>query len=459
VLDQIEPNNPLYNFPRAIRLTGALNVAALETALNGIVERHEILRTTYESDKGEPFQVIALEQKSTLPVIDLTGLPAAEREKEARRLAQEQASTPFDLAKDPMARNLLLKMGDGDHVLVLMTHHIASDGWSSGILLRELTVLYEAALSGKPAALPELPVQYADYAVWQRNWLQGEVMQQQVSYWRQQLTGAPPVLLLPTDRPRPEKPTFRGAIHHFLLPASLAGAIRTLSRQQGGTGFMTMLAAFQTLILHYTKQPDIVLGTDLANRTTLQTEALIGFFVNLIALRTNLSGNPTFVELLGRVREVALGAYAHQDVPFDKLVEELQPERSLSHNPLVQVLFVQENTPRATTPMPGLKIGSFPMDVPSKFDMVVFVFETDKGISGIWLYNPDLFDASTIARMAGLYQLVLEKATANPALRLGQLSELLAEEDQLHRASQHKDFQELSLQKLKSVKRKTITRD
>ena len=353
VLDQIEPNNPLYNIPRAFRLTGILDVAALETALNGIVERHEILRTTYEAEKGQPFQVIAAEQRLPLSVVDLSGLSNPEREKEAQRIVQEQASKPFDLAKDPITRNVLLKMSGEDHVLIMLTHHIASDGWSSGILMRELTALYEAALLGKPAELPELPIQYADYAVWQRNWLQGEVLEQQLAYWKQQLKGAPPVLLLPTDRPRPAKPTFRGAIHRFLLPASLAEAIRALSRQQGGTAFMTMLAAFQTLILHYTQQPDIVLGTDLANRTTVQTEALIGFFVNLLALRTDLSGDPTFAELLGRVREVALGAYAHQDVPFDKLVEELQPERSLSHNPLVQVLFVQQNTPRAATPDAG----------------------------------------------------------------------------------------------------------
>jgi hypothetical protein len=386
-------------------------------------------------------------------------LPSPEREKEAQQMAQQKVSTPFDLARDPMMRNVLLKLDDEDHILVMVTHHIADDGWSSGILLRELTALYEAAVLGKPSPLLELPIQYADYAVWQRNWLQGEVLEQQLAYWKHQLDGAPPVLLLPTDRPRPEKPTFHGAIHRFLLPASLAEAIRTLSRQQGGTAFMTMLAAFQTLILHYTKQPDIVLGTDLANRTTVQTEALIGFFVNLLAIRTNLSGDPTFAELLGRVREVALGAYAHQDVPFDKLVEELQPERSLSHNPLVQALFVAQNTPRGATRMQGLEIHPYPLEVPSKFDMALFVIETDKGVSGIWLYNPDLFDATTIVRMAGLYQVVLEKATANPAMRLSELLASLAEEDQQHRASQHKEFQEAGLQKLKSIKRKTVTRE
>lgn len=457
VLDQIEPNNPLYNIPRAVRLTGALNVEALETALNGIVERHEILRTTYDSDKGQPFQIVASSRRLPLPVVDLSSIAAAEREKEARRIAQKESYTPFDLAKDPMTRNTLLKMGDEDHILLLSTHHIASDGWSSGILMRELTALYEAALLGKSASLPDLPIQYADYAVWQRNWLQGEVLEKQLAYWKGRLEDAPPILMLPTDRPRPSKATFRGELHRFLLPRNLAAAVRILSRQQGGTAFMTLLAAFQVVILHYTRQPDVVLGTDLANRTTVQTEALIGFFVNLLALRTDLSGDPTFEELLGRVREVALGAYAHQDVPFDKLVEELQPERSLSHNPLVQVLFVQENTPRAASRMPGLEVSSYALEVPSKFDMVVFVFDTDQGISGIWLYNPDLFDATTITRMAELYKLALEKATGNPAARLSQLLDSLAEEEQQQLALQHKEFKERSLRKLKTVKRRTIT--
>jgi len=220
---------------------------------------------------------------------------------------------------------------------------------------------------------------------------------------------------------------------------------------------MTLLAGFQTLVVHYTKQPDVVLGTDLANRTTVQTEALIGFFVNLLAMRTNLSGDPTFAELLGRVRETALGAYAHQDVPFDKLVEELQPERSLSHNPIVQALFVQQNTPRSAKPMPGLSYSWFPLEVPSKFDMAVFVAETDKGVVGNWVYSTELFDAATIARMAGLYQLVLEKVTANPAIRLSELHAILTEEDQKHRAAQHKELQQLGAQKLKTAKRKSLT--
>ena len=456
-LDQLEPNNPLYNIPRPLRLTGELNVEALEQALNAIAARHEALRTTYGSEQGQPFQIIASELRQPLKVFDLSSVPVPEREKEAHRLVEKEVATPFDLANGPIIRYMLLKLEDEDHILVVNTHHIADDGWSTGILLREMTELYEAALQGKPSPLPPLEVQYADYAVWQRNWLQGEALSLQVAYWRKRLDGAPPVLVIPPDRPRPEKPTFRGAVHRSLLPLGLLESIRALSRQQGSTAFMTLLAGFQTMIFHYTGQPDILLGTDLANRTTVQTEALIGFFVNLLALRTDLSGDPTFIELLARVREVALGAYAHQDVPFDKLVEELQPERSFSHNPLVQVLFVQQNTPRSAKPMPGLTMNWYPVDVPSKFDMAVFVTETDKGVTGYWVYSCDLFDASTIARMAGMFQLVIQKATVNPAMRLSELMGFLAEEDQKQLAAQHQEFKQAGSLRLKTAKRRTLT--
>ena len=458
-LDQVEPNNPLYNIPRAIRLIGQFSVAAMESALNVIVKRHEILRTTYHAEKGEPFQVIAEECSVSLPVVDLTGLPEAEREIEARRLVQEEVATPFDLAQDAMTRNIVVKMSEVDHILVMNTHHIASDGWSIGVFMRELTAFYKTALRNETLPLPNLPIQYADYAVWQRNWLQGDVLEQQLAYWKKNLEGAPPVLLVPTDRPRPMTPAFRGVTHRFILPANLASDVRALSRQQGGTPFMTLLAAFQTMILHHTHNPDIVLGTDLANRTNLQTEAVVGFFVNLLALRTDLSGDPTFADLLNRVRETALGAYAHQDLPFDKLVEELQPERSLSHNPLVQVLFVQQNTPRTTDPLPGVEMVPYPLREQSKFDMAVFVTDTEQGLSVFWLYNPDLFDATTIERMGGLYQLVLENATSDPRQRLSQLLKVMADADQKHRAARHKDFQEVGKQKLKSAKRKAVVRE
>ena len=392
-----------------------------------------------------------------LRVIDLRDLAPTDREAEARRLLQQEADTPFKLATDSITRNLLLQMDADDNLLVMNTHHIVSDGWSSGIILRELGTLYEAALHGKPSPLPDLPIQYADFAVWQRNWLQGEVLSQQVSYWKSRLEGAPPLLALPTDRPRPATSAYRGSAYRALLPPALSAAVRTLGRQRGASTFMVLLAAFECMILHFTGNPDLVLGTDLANRTNHQTEDLIGFFVNLLVLRTDLSGDPTFEDLLGRVREVALEAYAHQDVPFDKLVEELKPERNSSYHPLVQVLFVQQNTPRNASPMPGIETTPYMLEMPSKFDIVVFVNETDKGISSTWLYDSDLFDSSTIARMASLFQLVLESVTADPALTISNLTQTLAQADQQQRLTQHKEFQEISLQKLKSFKRRAVT--
>ena len=458
VQDQMEPNNPLFNVPRALRLKGSLDVSALESALNGIVARHEVLRTTYASDRdGHPFQIIAPELLLPLPVVDLRDLPAAEREKEAKRLVQREAATPFQLASESITRNILLQMATDEHILVMNTHHIVTDGWSTGIIVRELGALYEAALQSKPSPLPDLPIQYADFAVWQRNWLQGEVLGQQVQYWKNRLEGAPPMLALPTDRPRAATSVFRGATHHFLLPVTLSTAVRGYGRQRGATHFMVLLAAFQCMILHFTRNPDVVLGTDLANRTNHQTEGLIGFFVNLLVLRTDLSGNPTFDDLLTRVREVALEAYAHQDVPFDKLVEELQPERSRNYHPLVQALFVQQNTPRNASPMPGIEMSQFPLDMPSKFDMAVFVTETDKGVSGIWMYDADLFDPSTIARMSALFQLVLETVTADSTTTISRLTQTLDQADQQQRQTQNKEFQQVSLQKLKSLKRRTVT--
>jgi amino acid adenylation domain-containing protein len=455
IQDQLEPNSALYNVPRAIRMKGVLNLQAMEKALNAMVQRHEILRTKYGVENEQPVQIVSSDLTIPLSIVDLTTLPEATREKEARRIAQQEAGTPFDLAQGPILRLALLRLADQDHILLLNTHHIASDGWSNGIFTRDLTLLYEAALEDRPASLPELPIQYADYAVWQRNWLQGEVLEKQLTYWKTRLDGAPPVLELPVDRPRPAIQTFRGAIENALLPKSLGAAIDTISRQEGATSFMTMLAAFQTLVLHYIKNPDIVLGTDLAGRNSVQTENLIGFFVNLLVFRTDLSGDPTFQELLHRVREVALGAYAHQDVPFEKLVEELRPERSLGHNPLVQVLFVQQ-TKAPSFSIPGVELSPFLLDMPSKFDLAVFVRDTGNGVTHSWVFNPDLFDTTTIARMAELYKVALEKATANSDIRLSDLLQSLADTEQQQRSAEHQQFQAASLQKLRTTRRKVI---
>jgi amino acid adenylation domain-containing protein len=456
-LDQLQPGNPLYNVPLAIRMRGALDAAALEEALNGVAARHEVLRTTFRMEGDQPVQVIAAEIRIPLPQIELTGFPESEREAEARRIAQEEAFRPFHLGTDPMIRALLLKLDIEDHILFLNIHHIASDGWSMGVFRRDLAAFYQAAVERRPdTELPSLPVQYADYAVWQRDRLRGEVLERQLGFWRAKLAGAPALLEIPADRPRGPSSTYRGAAHKLLLPAELTAAMVRLGRSEGATSFMTLLAAFDCLVLYATGQPDVVLGTDSANRTSVETDGLIGFFVNLLVMRSDLSGDPTFSQLLKRVREMSLDAYAHQEVPFEKLVEELQPARSMSHNPLVQVLFVQQNTPRYPAVMPGIELTSFPLEVQSKFDMAVFVRQNEEGIGGTWVYNADLFDASTVERMTALYRVVLETAVANPEWKLSALTDALANAEQRYRADEHRHFLETSARKLKKIRRKAV---
>jgi len=454
ILDQMEPNSPLYNVPRAIRMTGTLNQEALEKALNGIIQRHEVLRTTYRVQNDGPVQVIAPEMRVPFQVVDLGLLPPADREQEAHRIIQKECGKAFDLARDEMIRATLLKLDGQEHILFLNTHHIASDGWSNGVFMRDLSALYQAVLNGTPSPLSELAVQYADYAVWQRNWLRGGILEDNLKYWKARLHGAPPTIEIPTDRPRPSAQSFEGASHVAVLPASLMDAVRTLGRQHEATVFMTLLAAFKILMLYYSKQPDIVVGTDVAGRNDVRTEALIGFFVNLLVLRTDLGGDPSVPELLRRVRETALGAYAHQDAPFDRIVEELRPGRSLAHNPLVQILFVQMSRMHAAAGMPGLDLSPVPMDLPSKFDLAVFAAESAQDTTATWVYSSDLFDAATIQRMAFLYQATLRKMTADPGVRLNVLLRFLAETDQRERETENQEFQKLSLLKLKRTRRR-----
>ncbi len=455
-LDQMEPGNSLYNVPRTIRLKGTLDVPALRKALNDLVARHEILRTRYMAHDSHPVQIIETQVTLDVPVIAIGGLSPADKEDEAQRLIQVEADRPFDLASGPVLDAKLFLLDKKEHILFLNTHHIASDGWSTGVLLNDLAALYRAARENVPPSLPELTIQYADYAFWQRNWLRGKVLDNQVTYWRHQLDGAPPVLSLPTDRPRPARQTFRGAVYEHTLPRSVAEAIQALSRQQGATPFMTMLASFDALLHYCSGQDDIIVGTDVANRTSVETEVLVGFFVNLLVLRLNMSGNPSFEQLIARAREMALGAYAHQDVPFDKLVEELRPERNLSHSPLVQVLFVQQNTPRSTATFPDLEISRFKIEVASKFDMAVFVSESAQEIATSWVYNPDLFDHTAIARMAANFELSLRTAVAQPKIKLDALCATLAGSDKLQRESEQIKFQETGLAKLKKARRKVI---
>ncbi|MBI2230714.1 MAG: amino acid adenylation domain-containing protein, partial [Deltaproteobacteria bacterium] len=412
-LDQYEPGSSVYNIPSAIRLTGALDVSALEQSLQEIVNRHEALRTTFSMVGGEAVQVIAPSLKLALPVVDLSETPEAEREEQARRLAQEEARRSFDLSRGPLFRTRLLQVGEDDHVLLMTLHHIVSDGWSMGVMHHELAVLYQAFSNSQPSALPDLPIQYADYAVWQREWLKGEELERQISYWKKQLEGISP-LQLPTDRPRPPLQTHRGAWQSLSLSQELTEKLKSLSRKEGVTLYMTLLAAFQTLLHRYSGQEDIVVGSPIAGRNRSEIEGMVGFFVNTLALRSNLSGQPTFKELLARVKEMALGAYAHQELPFEKLVEELHPERDLSHSPLFQVMFVLQNTSGTALKLGGIVVSPMRVDgETAKFDLTLSLSEGAQGLRGAVEYSTALFDDGTIGRMLGHLQVLLEGIVAD----------------------------------------------
>ncbi len=422
LLDQLSPGTPFYNVPAAIRLKGRLDVKALEQSFNEIVRRHESLRTVFGEQDGRPTQHIQAHEPFSLPLVDLSSLPHEEQDRELRRLVQEEGQRPFDLSRGPFLRLILFKLAPEDHALAATMHHIVSDGWSAGVLVRELGVLYEAFASGRPSPLPELPIQYVDFAVWQRDWLKGEVLEEEFSYWRERLAGLPPILPLPTDRPRPPMQGFRGATHAFRVPAAVASRVKSLALKQGTTLFAALLAAFKVLLYRYTSQSDIALGVPVANRNRVEVENLIGFFVNTVVLRSDLSGNPTFSELLRRVAKISLEAYGHQDLPFEKLVEELQPERNLSHTPLFQVMFALQNVPVQTLTLPGLTLQALEVETSTaKFDLTLIVTETNDGFIGALEYSTDLFDAATIERMSEHLQNLLAGIAAAPETRIGSL--------------------------------------
>ncbi len=429
-LDQLIPNNPFYNVPAALHLKGSLNSTALEQTFNEIVQRHEALRTNFVMVQGQPVQVINPTLKISLPIIDLRQLPQAEREIQARQLTTQEAQRPFNLSTDSLLRVTLLRLDETEHILLLNMHHIVSDGWSMGVLIGEIAALYTARRSNQPSFLPKLAIQYADFAQWQREWLQGEVLETQLAYWQKQLNGIS-MLNLPTDT-RPAVQTYQGARQLLQLPKSLSEALETLSQQEEVTLFMTLLAAFKILLYRYTQQEDIAVGSAIANRNRSEIESLIGFFVNSLVLRTDLSGNPTFRELLSRVKEVALGAYAHQDLPFEKLVEELHPERNLNQNPLFKVVFALQNAPMSALELPNLILSPLEFDTQTtRFDLEFHLWEREpnnqlwvdssKGISGFVIYRTDLFDEATITRMLGHFQILLEGIVANPEERIANL--------------------------------------
>ncbi|BAZ08945.1 amino acid adenylation domain protein [Calothrix sp. NIES-4071] len=430
-LDQLQPENGFYNIPLVLHLSGQLNVVALEQSLNEIISRHEILRTNFTVEQGQPIQIIAATLNLKLVVVELENLPACEQKIETQQLVSQLAVQHFNLEREPLFRANVLKLSSTEYVFVLVLHHIIADGWSLGVFERELVTCYETFHNGLTPLLPELPVQYADFTLWQRNWLTGEVLQTQLDYWQQQLKGIPTLLELPTDRCRPAIQTYKGAQKSIPLSFKLSQELVSLSKRAGVTLFVTLLAAFQTLLYRYTNSDNIVVGTPIANRNRQEIEGLIGFFVNTLVLRTDLSGNPSFEQLLSRVREVTLGAYAHQDLPFEELVEALQPKRSLSHSPLFQVMFTFENTSASSLDLRELTVSSLPVEIPiAKFDLTLSMQDTAFGLIGVWEYSTDLFDADTITRMAGHLQTILEAIVVNPKAEISKLPLLTEAERQ-----------------------------
>jgi amino acid adenylation domain-containing protein/non-ribosomal peptide synthase protein (TIGR01720 family) len=430
-LDQLEPNSAVYNLRYALRMRGTLNVQALGHSLQLVIERHEALRTTFTPVEGHPLQAIAPHLELALPLTDLSTLPGAAREQHLHHLIQQASELPFDLARGPLVRAHLLRLAPREHVLVVTFHHIITDRWSNAIFWHDLSACYTALTSGRPVALPELPLQYADYAAWQREWLQGARLERLLSYWRQQLADAPPLLDLPTDHPRPAQASYRGTRYFFQLDRAVHEGLRALSGREGATLFMTLLAAFQVLLWRSSGQDDLVVGTPVAGRTRVELEGLMGLFVNTLVLRTHLEGNPTFRQLLARVREVCLGAYEHQDLPFEQLVEALNPERSQGYSPLFQVFFVLQNTPGDGIHMPGLEGELLPIESEAtKFDLILGFWEEAGGFYGDFEYNTDLFEEETIARLTRHYQTLLESILADPDQPISRLPMLASEEQQ-----------------------------
>ncbi|MDX1523128.1 MAG: condensation domain-containing protein, partial [Anaerolineae bacterium] len=428
-LHQLEPNSA-YNIPDAFRLRGRLNIAALEQSLNDLVRRHEVLRTGFEMINGRPVQTVS-ELTVPLPVIDLQHLPAEERESQAIHLMTDAAKQPFDLSQDAVLRAVLYQLSATDYILLLITHHIASDGWSAGILFQELAAFYESHTSNSPLTLPPLPIQYADFAAWQREWFDSDALADQLAYWQSQLGPDLTTLNLPTDYPRPTKQTFQGARHAIQLSPQLSQRLLAFSRQEGVTLFMTLLAAFKVLLHRYTGQAEIVVGSPIANRNRRELEALVGFFANTLVLKSGIEPNQTFRQYLAQVRDVALAAYDHQDVPFEKLVEVLQPERDLSRNPLFQVMFILQNTPAEPVSLPGVSFT--PLDVDNgtaKFDLTLAMVETDGGLRAKFEYNTALFESTTIARLAEHFQTLLVRLLDQPDQRLAEVDYLTEAEQQ-----------------------------
>lgn len=437
LLDQFQPGSIFYNMPQVMQLEGPLDTQALELSLDQILRRHEILRTTFANVDGEPAQVVAPELHLALERTSVEDQPAAERETAALQLVIAAAQQPFDLARGPLVRGLLVRLGEQSHILALTLHHIVFDGWSMGILLREIAALYQSFVTGATAPLdPEgtpLPIQYADYAAWQRERLQGERLERQLAFWKEELDGKVAALDLPTDRPRATGPSFtaNGAKLPLHIPRPLTDALTELSKQEGGTLFMALLAAFQTLLHRYSGQQNILVGSPIANRNQDELEGMIGFFNNMLVLHGDMRSDPTFRELIGRVRTTTLRAYEHQELPFERLVEEFQPSQNMSRSPLFQVMFALQNAPLPVLRQGGLTLRAINVDLgTARFDLSLSIRESEQGLSATLLYNTDLFDAETITRMLEHYHTLLQSTVANPDQRISTLPILTEAERQ-----------------------------
>ena len=430
-LDQFEPGNAYYNIPGAIRLIGELDVNALQRTVNEIARRHEVLRTSFRTQGGSPMQIVAEQLDVPIHLVDLTSLPAAERENKALDLAQEEAQTPFDLSTGPLIRVRLLRLSETDQVLLFTLHHIVADGWSMGILVNEVATLYAAYVDGQPSPLSDLPIQYADFAHWQRQWLSGDVLKEQLDYWTRQLQGSPTLLTLPLDHPRPVIQGHRGATLSFEIAAETTAGLYTLTKQTQATLFMTLLAAFDILLSRYSRQDDICIGTPIANRNRAELEGLIGFFVNTLVLRSQVDNSASFESLLDQVRTSTLEAYAHQDLPFEQLVDVLKPERHTDHSPLFQVMLVLQNAPIGNLELPGVSLQAVTSEnTTTKFDLTLNITEAGQKLFASFVYNTDLFEQATIERMAGHFTRLLEAIVTHPTAPIRDLHML--SEAELH---------------------------
>jgi hypothetical protein len=454
---QLFPDSAAFNVPAAIRLEGLLNVQAVRRSLAEIIRRHEVLRTTFMLVDGEPVQVIDPQPKLVMPVIDLSALCEQAREAEASRIASAEARRGFDLEHGPLLRLTLLRLAEQSSVLVKSMHHIVSDGWSTGLFVRGLQVLYDAFSNGRPSPLAELSVQYADFSVWQREWLRGEVLDEQLAYWRRQLEGAPAALNIPTKQPRATTTINEGATLAVAISKDVAEATREFCRREGVTFFMMLFTAFNVLLSRFSGERDLLVGTNIANRNRIETESMIGFFVNMLVLRTRLSEDQSYRQLLEQVRNTTLDSYAHQDVPFEKIVEELRPERDLSRSPFFQVVFTLQNTPPKGLKLSGLNITGVPIELSATtYDLIFNLMDTGQGLIASMTYNKNLFDAGLIDRMVGSAETLLSTVVANPDLSLSELEIILRQSDARRIAAAERQFAETRKRKLQSVKRRTI---